>query len=57
LIIRADEEQIVPIGNLALLIVKLVKGSHIKFYQGGSHVLVATRKSTLNEDLLAIAKS
>jgi len=57
LIVHGDDDQIVPIGNSALLSAKLVKGSTLKIYKGGSHALGDTSKEQLNADLLAFARS
>ncbi len=57
LIIHGDDDQIVPIGDSALLSHKLVKNSQLKIYKGGSHSLGDTSKEQLNADLLAFAKS
>jgi non-heme chloroperoxidase len=57
LIVHGDDDQVVPIGNSALLSAKLVKGSTLKVYKGGSHALGDTSKDQLNADLLAFAKS
>jgi non-heme chloroperoxidase len=57
LIVHGDDDQIVPIGNSALLSAKLVKGATLKVYKGGSHALGDTSKEQLNADLLAFAKS
>ena len=57
LIVHGDDDQIVPIGNSALLSAKLVKGAQLKIYKGGSHSLGDTAKEQLNADLLAFARS
>jgi non-heme chloroperoxidase len=57
LIIHGDDDQIVPIGASALLSSKLVKGSTLKIYPGGSHSLGDTCKEQLNADLLAFIRS
>jgi non-heme chloroperoxidase len=57
LIVHGDDDQIVPIDNSALLSAKLVKGSTLKIYKGGTHALGDTSKDRLNADLLAFAKS
>lgn len=57
LIIHGDDDQIVPIGNSAMLSAKLIKGAQLKIYPGGQHALGDTAKDQLNEDLLAFAKS
>ncbi len=56
LIIHGDDDQIVPIGASALLSAKLVRGSTLKIYKGGSHSLGDTARDQLNADLLAFAK-
>jgi non-heme chloroperoxidase len=57
LILHGDDDQMVPIGNSALLSAKLVKGSTLKIYKGASHGLCTTHKDQINEDLLAFFKS
>lgn len=56
LILHGDDDQIVPIGNSALLSSKLVKGATLKVYPGGDHGLAQTHKDELNADLLAFAR-
>jgi non-heme chloroperoxidase len=56
LILHGDDDQIVPIGASALLSAKLVAGSTLKIYKGGSHSLGDTSKDQLNADLLAFLK-
>ncbi|MEJ8821214.1 alpha/beta hydrolase [Variovorax humicola] len=57
LIIHGDDDQIVPIAASALLSAKLVRGSVLKIYPGGSHALGDTDRVKLNADLLAFATS
>jgi non-heme chloroperoxidase len=57
LIIHGDDDQIVPVETTAKATHKLVKGSTLKIYKGGSHGLAETSKDQLNEDLLAFLKS
>jgi non-heme chloroperoxidase len=57
LIVHGDDDQIVPIGDSALLSAKLVKGSTLKIYPGGTHSLGDTSKDQLNADLLAFLKT
>jgi len=57
LIIHGDDDQIVPIGNAALLSAKLVKGAQLKIYKGGSHALGDTSKDRLNAHLLAFLRA
>jgi non-heme chloroperoxidase len=57
LILHGDDDQIVPIGASAMLSAKLVKGSVLKIYPGGTHSLGDTSKDQLNADLLAFLKA
>jgi len=57
LIIHGDDDQIVPIGTAGILSAKLVKGSILKIYPGGSHSLGDTAKDKLNADLLDFVRS
>ena len=54
---HGDDDQIVPIGDSALLSAKLVKGSTLKIYPGLSHGMCSTHKDQINADLLAFFKS
>jgi non-heme chloroperoxidase len=53
LILHGDDDQIVPIGDSALLSAKLVKGSTLKVYKGAPHGMCTTHKDQVNSDLLA----
>jgi non-heme chloroperoxidase len=57
LIIHGDDDQIVPIDAAGRAAAKLVKGSSLKVYRGGSHGLAITHKNQLNTDLLAFIRS
>jgi non-heme chloroperoxidase len=57
LIIHGDDDQIVPIGDSALLSSRLVKGATLKVYPGASHGLTFTHKEQFNADLLAFLRS
>ncbi len=57
LVVHGDDDQIVPIGNSALLSSKLVEGATLKVYRGAPHGLVDTHKQQLNEDLLAFLRA
>lgn len=57
LILHGDDDQIVPIAASALLSAKLVPGSILKIYPGGSHGLCVTSKDQVNADLLAFCQS
>jgi non-heme chloroperoxidase len=57
LIIHGDDDQIVPIGDSALLSAKLVKGATLKVYPVAPHGLTFTHKVQFNADLLAFLRS
>src|SRR3546814_12354561 len=50
LFIHGDDDQIVPIDAAARAATKLVKGSTLKVYPGGSHSLMDTERDRLNAD-------
>jgi non-heme chloroperoxidase len=56
LILHGDDDQIVPIGDAALLSAKLIKGAQFKVYPGAPHGMCSTRKDQVNADLLAFFK-
>ena len=57
LIIHGDDDQIVPIGDSALLSSKLVKDATLKVYPGAPHGLTFTHKEQFNADLLSFLRS
>ena len=57
LIMRGDDDQIVPIGNSALLSARLVKDATLKVYSGLPHGMCSTHKDQVNADLLAFFKA
>src|SRR6202165_361500 len=57
LIIHGDDDQIVPIGDSALLSSKLVKDATLKIYPGAPHGLMSTHKYQFNADLLSFLRS
>ena len=57
LIIHGDDDQIVPIGDSALLSSKIVKNATLKIYPGAPHGLTATHKDQVNADLLSFVRS
>ena len=57
LIIHGDDDQIVPIGDSAMLSSKIVRGATLKVYPGAPHGLFATHKDLFNADLLAFLQS
>jgi non-heme chloroperoxidase len=52
LVLHGDDDQIVPIGALALLSAKLVRNATLKIYAGAPHGIADTHKERLNADLL-----
>ena len=57
LIIHGDDDQIVPIGDSAMLSYKLIKNSRLEIYKGAPHGLCSTLKDKVNADLLSFFKS
>ena len=57
LIIHDDDDQIVPIGDSALLSSKIVKDARLLIYPGAPHGLTSTHKDKFNEDLLVFLRS
>ena len=57
LVLHGDEDQIVPIGDSALLSAKIIKNVTLKVYEGAPHSLCTTLKDRVDEDLLAFIKS
>jgi non-heme chloroperoxidase len=57
LIIHGDDDQIVPIGDSAMLSSKIVKDATLKVYPGAPHGLMTTHKDQFNADLLSFLKS
>lgn len=53
LILHGDDDQIVPIGDSAMLSSKLVKGATLKIYPGLPHGMCSTHKDLINADLLS----
>jgi non-heme chloroperoxidase len=53
LILHGDDDQIVPIGDSALLSAKIVKGATLKVYKGAPHGMCTTLKDQVSADLLA----
>jgi non-heme chloroperoxidase len=56
LIMHGDDDQMVPIGDSAMLSSKIVKGSTLKVYPGLSHGMCTVNKDQINADLLAFIK-
>ena len=57
LVLHGDDDQIVPIGNSALLSSKLIKNATLKVYKGAPHGMCTTLKEQVSADLLAFLKS
>src|SRR5436190_21245262 len=57
LILHGDDDQIVPIGDSAMLASKIVKGAVLKVHPGFPHGMCSTNKNEINADLLAFIKS
>jgi non-heme chloroperoxidase len=59
LIVRGDDDQIVPIGASAMLSSEIVKDATLKIYPGAPHGLAQTTayKDTFNNDLLTFIKT
>jgi non-heme chloroperoxidase len=53
LILHGDDDQIVPIGDSALLSSKIVKGAALKVIPGAPHGMCSTLKDQVNAELLA----
>jgi non-heme chloroperoxidase len=56
LILRGDDDPIVPIADSAILSAKLVKGATLKVISGAPHGMCSTRKNQVNSELLAFCK-
>jgi non-heme chloroperoxidase len=52
LILHGDDDQIVPIGDSALLSSKMIKNAKLKIYKGAPHGMCSTHKDQVNADLL-----
>ena len=57
LVLHGDDDQIVPIGNSALLSAKLIQGATLKVYPGAPHGMCTTHKDQVNEELLGFIKT
>jgi non-heme chloroperoxidase len=57
LIIHGDDDQIVPIGDSAMLSSRIVRNAKLIVYEGAPHGLPSTHKDRLNADLLAFVRS
>lgn len=57
LVMHGEDDQLVPIGDSALLSVKLLKTGTLKTYTGLSHGMATTHPEIINADILAFIKS
>lgn len=57
LVMHGDDDQIVPIGDSALLSAKLLKSGTLKVYEKFPHGMCTTHADTVNPDLLAFIRS
>jgi non-heme chloroperoxidase len=56
LVLHGDDDQIVPIGDSALLSAKILKHATLKVYSGFPHGMCTTNPDVINPDLLAFFK-
>jgi non-heme chloroperoxidase len=56
LVLHGDDDQIVPIGDSALLSAKLVRGATLKIIPAAPHGMCSTHKDKVNTELLAFFK-
>jgi pimeloyl-ACP methyl ester carboxylesterase len=56
LVLHGDADQIVPIGNSAMLSAKLVKRAELKVIPGAPHGMCTTHKEVINETLLGFVR-
>jgi non-heme chloroperoxidase len=56
LVLHGDDDQIVPIGDSALLTAKLVAGATLSVIPGAPHGVCSTMKDRINSELLAFFK-
>jgi non-heme chloroperoxidase len=57
LILHGDDDQIVPIGDSALLSAQIVKGAKLKVIPGAPHGMCSTLKDQISAELLAFLKT
>lgn len=57
LVMRGDDDQVVPIADSALLSVKLVQKGTLKVYESFPHGAFAIHADVINPDLLAFIKA
>jgi non-heme chloroperoxidase len=57
LILHGDDDQIVPLGDSALISSKIVRGSTLKVYPGSSHGMCTVEKDRVNAELLSFLEA
>ena len=57
LVLHGDADQIVPIGNSALLSSKIVENATLKVIAGAPHGMCTTHADQINAELLAFLKT
>ncbi|TPG52630.1 alpha/beta fold hydrolase [Sphingomonas glacialis] len=57
LIIHGEQDQLVPVGNSAVLQRELIRGAALKIYAGAPHGLPVTHRERFNADLLAFVRA
>jgi non-heme chloroperoxidase len=57
LVLHGEDDQIVPIGDAALMSIKLLKNGTLKTYPGFSHGMLTVNADVLNADLLAFVQT
>jgi len=57
LVLRGDDDQIVPIADSAMLSSKIIKNAKFVVYKGAPHGMCTTLKDKVNKELLAFIKA
>jgi non-heme chloroperoxidase len=57
LMLRGEDDQIVPVKDAAKKSAKLIKGAKEIYYPGAPHGLTATLQDQVNADLMAFLRS
>jgi non-heme chloroperoxidase len=57
LVMRGDDDQVVPIADSAELSIKLLKNGTLKEYPGFPHGMCTTHADVINRDLLAFIQA
>ena len=56
LILHGDDDQIVPIGDSAILSSKIIKNARLEVYKGAPHGMCSTHKDQVNAHLLSFVR-